>query len=249
MASLDDAEEALGSTDEKANFQRLTRLLMCGGVTLLRETFDSIHSPTDLPLKLGDPAIQAKLRGARLTKPEWDCLYPSPGLYGKSTDFDITLVFRLLRTICNLTPPPGPRGWDDLPNIADHSLEADLVRIKYYRNEVYGHNKTMEIHNNEFVRLWEEISKALLRIAANISLSKKDEWKKSIDDLRHNSLTPGEERYVEELKTWYQQDMDVKHKLEKLDDKLNTLQSLQEEQLRSQQPVIIGQLKSNSMQE
>lgn len=240
MASLDDAEEALGSTDEKANFQRLTRLLMCGGVTLLRETFDSIHSPTDLPLKLGDPAIQAKLRGARLTKPEWDCLYPSPGLYGKSTDFDITLVFRLLRTICNLTPPP--RGWDDLPNIADHSLQADLARIKYYRNEVYGHNKTMEIRNNEFVRLWEEISKALLRIAANISLAKRDEWKKSIDDLRHNPLTPGEERYVEELETWYKQEIDVKHKLEKLDDKLNTLQ----EELRS---VILGQLKINSMQE
>ena len=240
MASLDDAEEALGSTDEKANFQRLTRLLMCGGVTLLRETFDSIHSPTDLPLKLRNPAIQAKLRGARLTKPEWDCLYPSPGLYGKSTDFDITLVFRLLRTICNLTPPP--RGWDDLPNIADHSLQADLARIKYYRNEVYGHNKTMEIRNNEFVRLWEEISKALLRIAANISLAKRDEWKKSIDDLRHNPLTPGEERYVEELETWYKQEIDVKHKLEKLDDKLNTLQ----EELRS---VILGQLKINSMQE
>ena len=240
MASLDDAEEALGSTDEKANFQRLTRLLMCGGVTLLRETFDSIHSPTDLPLKLRNPAIQAKLRGARLTRPEWDCLYPSPGLYGKSTDFDITLVFRLLRTICNLTSPP--RGWDDLPNIADHSLQADLARIKYYRNEVYGHNKTMEIRNNEFVRLWEEISKALLRIAANISLAKRDEWKKSIDDLRHNPLTPGEERYVEELETWYKQEIDVKHKLEKLDDKLNTLQ----EELRS---VILGQLKINSMQE
>jgi hypothetical protein len=79
MASLADAEDALRSTTAKANFQRLTRLLMCGGLGLLRETFDSIHSPADLPLRLSDPAIRTQLRGARLTQPQWSALYPSPG--------------------------------------------------------------------------------------------------------------------------------------------------------------------------
>ena len=222
MASLADAEEALRSTSAKANFQRLTRLLMCGGLRLVRETFDSIHSPADLPLRLGDPAIQTQLRGARLTRPEWNCLYPSPGGYGKSTDFDITLIFKLLRTICNLTPPPGLRGWDDLPNNSDHSLEADLVRIKYYRNEVYGHSKTMEITDTEFNDLWGEISEALIRIAAAISHEKKDEWKKSIDGFLLDVLTPEEERYNEELNTWYKQDMDVKSEVEKLTEELKT---------------------------
>ena len=216
MASLADAEEALRSTSAKANFQRLTRLLMCGGLRLLRETFDSIHSPADLPLRLGDPTIQTQLRGARLTLPQWNCLYPPSGGYGKSTDFDITLTFRLLRTICNLTPPPGPRGWDDLPNSSDHSLEADLVRIKYYRNEVYGHSKTMEVADTAFNDLWGKISEALLRIAAAISHEKKDEWKKSIDGFLLDALTPAEERYVEELNMWYKQDMDVKSEVEKL---------------------------------
>ena len=216
MASLADAEEVLRSTSAKANFQRLTRLLMCGGLRLLRETFDSIHSPADLPLRLSDAAIKTQLRGARLTKPEWDCLYPSAGVYGKSTDFDITLTFRLLRTICNLTPPPGPRGWDVLPKSSDHSLEADLVRIKYYRNEVYGHSKTMEITDTEFNDLWGKISEVLMRIAARRSPEKKDEWKKSIDGFLRNALTPGEERYIEELNTWYKQDMDVKSEVEKL---------------------------------
>ena len=220
MASLADAEEALRSTSAKANFQRLTRLLMCGGLRLVRETFDSVHSPADLPLRLGDPTIQTQLRGARLTRPEWNCLYPPSGGYGKSTDFDITLTFRLLRTICNLTPPPGPRGWDDLPNNSDHSLEADLVRIKYYRNDVYGHSKTMEITDTEFNDLWGKISEALIRIAAAISHEKKDEWKKSIDDYLDKPLTPAEERYIEELNTWYKQDMDVKTEVEKLTEKI-----------------------------
>ena len=144
---------------------------------------------------------------------EWNCLYPSPGVYGKSTDFDITLTFRLLRTICNLTPPVT--GWDDLPNSTDQSFEANLARVKYYRNEVYGHSKTMEIPDDKFVALWREISEALLRIAASISHGKRDEWKKSIDEFLHDPLTPDEERSVEELHQWYKNDMDVKDAVEK----------------------------------
>ena len=129
MASVAYVEETLRSTKEKANFQRLTRLLMYGGIQLLRENFDSCHPPADLPLKLADPAIQAKLRTAKLLPPEWRILYPSPGVFGKSSDFDITLTFRLLRTICGLTAPST--GWNSLPANTDRNIEADLVRIKF----------------------------------------------------------------------------------------------------------------------
>ena len=220
------AEEALGSTGPKANFHRLTRLLMRGGVNLFRETFDSIHSPADLPLRLADPAIEVQLKRAKLTQPERAFLYPSPGMYGKSNDFDITLIFKLLRTICNLTPPPGPRGWDDLPNGSDHTLVADLVRIKYYRNEIHGHRHSMEISDTEFVRLWKEISEALLRIAANISPAKRDEWKKSINNLCRKPLTPDEERCIEELESWYKQDMDLKNEVAELRKEVKTLLTL-----------------------
>ena len=195
---------------------------MRGVVQLFRETLDSIHSPADLSLRLADPVIQAQLRGARLTWPERVCLYPSPGVYGKSNDFDIALIFKLFRTICSLTPPPGPRGWDDLPNGSDHTLVADLVRIKYYRNEIY-HNPTMEISDIDFIPLWEEISEALLRIATNISPAKRDEWEKSIDDLLRSPLTTDEERCFEELKTWYIEDMGVKNELLKVIEKLRIL--------------------------
>jgi len=121
---------------------------------------------------LKNPATEKQLRSAKLTKPQWYCLYPSPGVYGKSADFDVTLLFRLLRTICSLPPPAT--GWDALPTSTDDSLEADLVRIKYYRNSVYGHvSQNMEITDDEFPQLWEDISEALLRIASKISSRKK----------------------------------------------------------------------------
>ena len=218
MASLTDAEEALRSTYGKENFQRLTRLLMCGGVRLLRERFDYFYSPANLPFKLADPAIQSQLRRARISQAEWDCLYPSPGTFGKSADFDITLTFRLLRTICHLIEPPT--GWNNLPNSTDHSLEADLARIKFYRNSLYGHNQKMEISESEFCNLWKEISEALLRIAASISNAKRDEWKEAIDKLLHDPLTTEAQRYVDELQLWKKNDMDVKDAVYELGDQL-----------------------------
>ena len=133
------AEEELRPTTENANFQRLTRLLMRGGLALLTEVFDAIHP--NLPAVLGNPTIKSKLqtlkRNRVLTKPEWNCLYnPLSGAYGESTDFDMSLLYKLFRSICNLTTPVT--GWDELPNSTDHSLEADIVRIRCYRNTIYS---------------------------------------------------------------------------------------------------------------
>ena len=218
--SLSVADEALRATVEKANFQRLTRLLMRGGLALLKEVFDSIHPPPNFPAVLSNPVIKTQLQTLRrnrvLTHPEWHCLYnPSgPGTYGKSTDFDISLLCKLLRAICSLTPPAT--GWDILPYSTDHSLEADLARIKFYRNKIYGHNHSMEITNADFEKLWLEISEALLRIASSISSAKRDEWKKSIEKFFLEPLTPDAEECVDELRLWHKKDMETKDEIEKL---------------------------------
>ena len=211
------ADSALHATDERASFQRLTRLLVCGGIALLREVFDSIHPPANLPTVLGNHKAQLqKLRKRNVINQfEWTLLYPSPGVYGNSTEFDITLLFKLFRNICNLIPPIT--GWDNLPNSTDLRLEADLVRIKFYRNEVYGHSKNMEISDDQFVTIWGEISEALLRIAGSLSVAKKDEWKKSIDTFLCDPLTLDSAQSLKELQSWYKKDMDLKDIMEMVD--------------------------------
>ena len=213
------ADEELRTTDEKANFQRLTRLLMCGGLALLREVFDAIHPPANLPAVLSNPAVKKQLQTLRrnrvLTYPEWECLYnPSSGAYGMSTDFDISLLCKLFREICNLPSPIT--GWDTLPSSTNHSLEADLVRIRIYRNEIYGHNYSMEITDVDFKKLWEKISEALLRIAGGISSAKKDEWKKSIESFFHDPLSPDAQENVIQLRLWYRKEIETKDKVEEL---------------------------------
>ena len=164
---------------------------------------------------LSNPATQKQLKATKLTKPQWDCLYPSPGVQGKSTDFDVTLLFRLLRTICGLAPPAT--GWDVLPPRSDHSLTAELARIKYYRNSVYGHvNQSMEVTDDEFPSLWQEISGALVRIAGQISAGREREWQRTVDNFLKDPLTLEDERNGQKLDRWYKDDMEVKESMERL---------------------------------
>ena len=223
MAAALDPDEVLRSSKGRDNYQRLARLLISGGTVLLREAFDIKCPPSNLSTTLQNPATKRLLKAARLTKPQWDCLYPSPGMYGKSTDFDITLLFRLLRTICGLAPPVT--GWDALPASTDDSLEADLARIKYYRNSMYGHvTENMEISDDEFSRLWREISEALARVAGQISPAKAKEWKNAIDTFLRDPLTEEDKRNEQELQRWYQNDTEVKKYLEKVESSMKHLE-------------------------
>ena len=224
MAAAPDPEEILRSTRGKDNFQRITRLLISGGTSLLREIFDSICPPSSLPKILSNPVTKKRLKTAKLTLPQWHCLYPSPGVYGKSADFDITLLVRLLRTICNLIPPIT--GWDALPAITDHSLEADIARVKYYRNSVYGQvNQGMTIRDSEFVTLWQEISEALVRIAGRISSTRKTAWQEAIAKYLTVPLTTEDERNEQELKAWYTSDpMKIRKATEEVSEGMNLLE-------------------------
>ena len=228
------AEEALGTTNKTENFQRLTWLLMRGGLALLRDVFDDIHPPLKLPAVL--ISVRKQLKDLKTTdgnkvfsKTELKCLYNphGPRTYGKSAEFDISLLYKLLRSICKLTEPAT--GWDGLPKSTDHSLEADVVRIRFYRNKIYGHNHSMKVPNADFENLWLEIREALLRIAGHFSNANRDEWEESIQNFFHDPLTEDAKEYVEELRYWYLMDMDTKDELEKIDKKVEQLEIKQDQ--------------------
>lgn len=232
-STLSAADEALSTTEEKANFIRLSQLLMRGGLTLLREVFDNIHPPVNLPAVLGNPAIKKKLQTLRGKKvlffQEWERLYNSsgPGGYGKSSDFDISLLYKLLREICNLTAPAT--GWHNMPNSSDYSLQADIVRIRCYRNTIYSHFHQFEVTDADFKKFWTEINEALLRIAGHISSARRDDWKESIEKFRHDPLTPDAKKCVDELRLWYLEEMEIKGELEKLSAKIEQFQNEQQQ--------------------
>ena len=206
------ADEALASTSGKDNYQRLARVIVVGGTSLLREVFDSIHPPDKLFAVLISPVVVKKL--SWINKRESQCLYPSAGKCGSSVDFDITMLYKLLKTICKLPKPTG--NWNELPDDSDTSLSADLARIRCYRNSICHDSENMEIPDDKFRSLWASIRDAIVRIAQG--LSKGSEWKSAVDKFLTDPLTLEDKRHVEELNQWNLNDMENQKALKEVKD-------------------------------
>ena len=126
----------LSASEEKTNGTRLARLLIDGGTHTLRKFFHTIHPFATLQVVLNNNIARLQVLKSRgkLFDSQWKQLFPSSGDPPDTETFDITLLHLLLREICNLKTPLT--GWRDLPADSDFSPEANIVRIKCFRNEV-----------------------------------------------------------------------------------------------------------------
>jgi len=199
---------------ENVNYIKLCRLLYDGGTLAVKTVFDGIVPPASLGsvLTANRPILQRLKRpaGNVLSEDQWDLLYPPGGASPKSEAFDITLLFVLLRNICGLTPPAT--GWDALPPTTNTSIEAKLVRIKYYRNKVIAHCSKAEIDDTQFEVYWNDISGALVALGL-----KQDD----IDHLKSSPL--GEKEYNRLMKEWELSDKEIKEQLEAIERRLHDM--------------------------
>ena len=207
------------SSKETTNYARLCRLIVGVGSQVLRDTFDNIHPPGGLDTVLATPPALPKLQSLQKKKVlnplQWDKLYPFIKSSVSSKNFDITLLMVLLRNICGLTPPAT--GWDKLPLPTDLSCEADIARIKYYRNTMYAHVTQASVDDATFDYHWIHIRDTLVRLGGL-------HYKAAIDDLKHNSLEPDmEEHYTGLLKQWKMDEDSLKDKLDDFGAKVDEL--------------------------
>ena len=219
MASVGSGAPTFPSTRETTNYARLCRLLVSVGSQVLRETFDRIHPPGGLDTVLATPPTHTKLQSLQKKKVlnplQWDKLYPAIKSSVSSKNFDITLLMVLLRNICGLTPPAT--GWDNLPLPTDLSCEADIARIKFYRNIVYAHTTQASVDDATFDNHWMHIRDTLVRLGGL-------HYKAAIDDLKHNSLEPDmEEHYTGLLMQWKMDEDSLKDKLDDFGAKVDEL--------------------------
>ena len=189
---------------EKENFTRLSRLIVDKGTEVLRNIFDGIHPPANLQAVLNkDKKSLLKLKFKVINDSQWNLLFPPSGNPPDSKIFDVTLLTILLRNICHLTPPAT--GWNVMPANTDRSKEANIVRLKLFRNKVYAHVTTTQVDDATFQSLWKEISQVLIEL--NIP-------RKDVDDLKTSHLGSNEEMYLKIIKEWKSQEEDSLSKLE-----------------------------------
>ena len=211
------AAPTASSTKETTNYARLCRLLVDIGTQALRDIFDAIHAPANLHAVLAaNKSPLQSLRARKIINPiQWGKLFPAIPTSVSSRDFDTTLLMVLLRNLCGLSPPLT--GWDALPAVTDLSREADIARVKYYRNTLYGHAENASVDDVRFNDYWRDIRDTLIRLGGV-------RYQAAIDHLRNECMDPEvEDLYMELLSQWKKDEDNIKDKLDELMKKVDVL--------------------------
>ena len=151
-------------TQEHLNHARLCNALVTVCADALREillTQIPPGYPNFYQLLL---AKEAALRGMRQFRQEQiGILYPDPhNRYPGTVDqFDITLLYALIRNVSAVVPPGT--GWGQPPddNPRDTSLGASVERIRRFRNTVVGHSVDYKVDLRTFEDTWNEIRQTI----------------------------------------------------------------------------------------
>lgn len=156
---------------------------------MLREFLHSIHLPATLQGVFNNN--RGRLEYLHFTKKiitesQWEILFPPSGDPPDSKTFDVTLLHLLLREVCSLTAPST--GWHKIPADSDVSTEANIVRVKCYRNELC-HSVSTSITKVEFEDKWKIVSLALVALGLD---------QKEVDRLKTEAIDHDTERRVEE---------------------------------------------------
>ncbi|KAJ7369392.1 hypothetical protein OS493_039401, partial [Desmophyllum pertusum] len=169
----------------------------------------------------------------------WKKLFPASGDPPDSETFHITLLHLLLREICLLTMPST--GWHNMPADSDASPEANIIRIKCFRNELC-HSVSTGITNGEFEDKWDAISSALVALGLD---------QQEVDRLKTEPIDHDTQRRVEEeVNKWKHQFesrmQDVERRQDNYDQRQDDLEQRQDKFERRQDDV--EQREDNSHQ-
>ena len=109
-------------------------------------------------------ANRGMLTGMRqLRKEQLSLIYPDPfnRYTGTLDQFDITLLYTLIRNLSSVRPPIN--GWAQPPddNPRDTSLGANVERIRSCRNKISGHSVDGKLGDQCLETYWEEIGEMI----------------------------------------------------------------------------------------
>lgn len=83
-------------------------------------------------------------------------------------NFDVTLLYKLIRNLCPGLKPT--QGWGIRLNYNDTTIGDDIERIRVFRNEL-GHSKSSKIPDSEFTNRWIELKVVIERLQKAMSKS------------------------------------------------------------------------------
>ncbi|XP_053390905.1 uncharacterized protein LOC128553754, partial [Mercenaria mercenaria] len=192
---------------------KLYSLLVDGGTRVFKNILDDKLPPSSLKLAIANNTSTIKFLEGKgvINATQLKLLYPSSGP-PLSEEFDITLLAILLRNFCFKTRLPvwSSKGQ---PPVTDTSPEANIVRIREHRNEIYHLPKTRGLTEEEFEMMWEQITQTLLRLDS-ICSKRLPNLQEEIDQLQRNTIDPKrEQELLCILDEWIKMDKEYESKI------------------------------------
>ena len=184
--------------DDRTRFFRLSLIIIDELTQILRDLLNNRVPPTQIFNKV----IKVNHLTKTLRKDQLAVI--SDANTRGYTEFDITLLYTLLRNVCqNITPPSQRWGVSTMPSQNEVTLGDDIERIRLIRNKLFGHISEAAVSETEFKEYWSIISDICIRFQ---TLLNKDYVKRLRDaeGLSIDAIT--ENKYIELIKRLIMED-------------------------------------------
>lgn len=180
------ADSKYQSTEETTNLARIARVILGPCSDILRDVLEKEISAENLSSKV-------KLFIAGLPKKKKPPISKEQELlvYGEDyKKFDVSLLYILLRNMCSISP--CTHQWGKEPNPGDRSLPANIERIRFIRNEYYGHLTDFLLPNEVFKQKWKKISQIIIELERDLGSGTR--YQESMAEIKICHMDPEKEK-------------------------------------------------------
>lgn len=199
------------STRETTNFARVARIILGPCTSVLRDILKKEIPPFGFHHTVNTFfANSDKHKKSTISVTQKQLV-----LKGKYSEFDITLLYYLLRNVCSI--PQHINLWGNVPNQVDRSMPANIERMRILRNE-YGHTTDFFLSDSDFEQKWKDIFQIVKELESNLGTG--TDHQDALLKLKTCSMDPDEEKkYIQKLSIVEQMQVqisDLEGKFEKL---------------------------------
>lgn len=159
-----------GLSNDTRNFQCVTVASVDLITPVLRDILDSHINPEKLYQK-----IKSCFKTFKLSQEQQAICYIPPNGVPDYKQFDVTLLYTLIRNLCPLPCPAQGWGNPTWPKATDIQISDDIERLRLFRNNYYAHAKSAKISDNTFKDIWGNLRSAISRIQIVYNVDYEDE--------------------------------------------------------------------------
>lgn len=167
---------------EVVNMLRVVYVINYPCTELFRDILRQHVTEIQMTGRLLEEGTQKKLLKGNLGTDLKEILYPQNGCFiSDYTSLDLSALYRLIRNVSGI--PAHQKGWGRSPNPSDHSVSANIERLRTIRNVDTAHGAGKTLKEHEFQTLWKKIENSIEELEKSLpgkSTKYKDEvtkWK------------------------------------------------------------------------